>query len=207
VKRSLTKIVTWGHEFLAEVVKPGGLAVDLTAGNGNDTHFLYQLVGRTGQVVAFDIQSEALVHTGTLLESYGIEVRNEPGDGVPLRRQAGVDLIEVSHEQLGCYVSAPTQGVVANLGYLPGGDRTIITSPESTIAALNQAVLLLSAGGRLVVVVYPGHPGGSEEAAAVTDFFSNLSEDVFQVLQLRVSNRSQAPFLFVAEKIARGCGD
>ncbi len=51
-------------------------------------------------------------------------------------------------------------GIIANLGYLPGGDRAIITRSESTLAALDQSLTSLAVGGRVAVVVYPGHAGG-----------------------------------------------
>jgi hypothetical protein len=57
--------------------------------------------------------------------------------------------------------------VFFNLGYLPGGDRGKVTRGETTLRALDAAVTWLRAGGLLSVVVYPGHPGGAEEAWAV----------------------------------------
>ncbi len=68
--------------------------------------------------------------------------------------------------------------------------------------ALQQSCDLLAPGGRLVVVVYPGHPGGTEEGAAVENLFARLDDRCFQVLQLKIINRSDAPFLLVAEKRA-----
>lgn len=38
----------------------GDTVIDATAGNGHDTVFLAQLVGRQGRVWAFDVQSSAL---------------------------------------------------------------------------------------------------------------------------------------------------
>ncbi len=199
MRHSLTRVVQWAHELLAEVVLPGDLAVDLTAGNGQDTLLLYRLVGETGQVIAFDIQAEALVSTHARMTAEGARVRSRP-DG-PLPREAGVDLLEMSHAELSRVVPAAPKGIIANLGYLPGGNRQLITLPDSTLSALQQACSLLSVGGRLAVTVYPGHPGGAEEGASVTDFFTGLCDQVFHVLQLQVSNRPQAPFLFVAEKL------
>lgn len=200
MKHALTRIVTWGHEFLAEVVSPGDLVVDLTAGNGQDTLALFRLVGKEGQIVAFDIQHQALVNTRALLESHGAGVRQVEDKTVPVARRAGVDLVSTSHENLKRYLRDAPQGIIANLGYLPGSDRAIITRLESTLSALRQAVELLAVYGRMTIVAYPGHAGGDHEAAAVGDFFARLPEREFQVLQLRITNRPQAPVLFVAEK-------
>lgn len=50
--------------------------------------------------------------------------------------------------------------VAFNLGYLPGGDKTIITKPETTLPALEAAKGILMPGGLISLVVYVGHPGG-----------------------------------------------
>lgn len=202
MKRVLTRIVSWGHELLSEVVGPGDLVVDLTAGNGQDSLALYELVGPSGQVVAFDIQHEALVNTRTLLAAHGAKVRLLSSNVTGLDRQAGVDLVAVSHEFLDRYVTSSPQGIIANLGYLPGGDQAIITRFESTLAALEQSADMLAARGRMSIAAYPGHSGGDEEAIAVNEFFLRLPENKFQVLQLKVCNRPMAPILYVAEKVA-----
>ena len=53
------QIVEWCHHFIKEHVKEGDFCIDATAGNGNDTLFLCELVGDTGKVLAFDIQEQA----------------------------------------------------------------------------------------------------------------------------------------------------
>ena len=73
IRRNLTSIVHWSHVAIAEVMESGDLAVDLTAGNGNDTLFLARMVGPTGTVVAFDIQPQALETARTLLEGAGVK--------------------------------------------------------------------------------------------------------------------------------------
>ena len=50
--------------------------------------------------------------------------------------------------------------VAFNLGYLPGGDKTIITVPKTTELALQAASSIVSSGGLISVLVYIGHPGG-----------------------------------------------
>ena len=48
------------HDALMRFVQPGFVCVDATAGNGRDTVFLCGLTGKTGRVLAFDIQEEAI---------------------------------------------------------------------------------------------------------------------------------------------------
>lgn len=200
MSRILSRVVNWGHELLAETIEPGQLAVDLTAGNGYDTLMLSQQVGGTGQVIAFDIQAQALQSTRQRLQEHGAIVRMWPADGEVIPPAAGVDLIEAGHENLQAYLPAKPQGIVANLGYYPSGDRQIVTQPQTTLQALQQSCKVLAPGGRLAVVVYTGHPGGHDEGMAVSTFFSGLSDCEFQVLQLKVVNRPEAPYLLVAEK-------
>lgn len=202
MKHALVRIVEWGQELLAEVVESGDLVVDLTAGNGQDTLALFQMVGSTGQVVAFDIQSQALLATRERMVAAGVQVRLHQQDIRPLKCEPGIDLLEMSHAELAGVVPGSPKGIIANLGYLPGGQQELVTRPESTVQALEQSCSLLAAGGRLAVVVYPGHLGGTEEGAAVTGFFTELHDSDFLVLQMKVSNRLQAPFLFVVEKKA-----
>ncbi len=191
----------WVQERLAEVVQKGDLVLDLTVGTGQDTLFLHELVGVTGQIVGFDIQEQALVATRQQLLNAGANVRLQQSNVQLLSCEPGIDLVHWSHAEIGKIVPAAPQAIIANLGYLPGGDQEIITHPETTLLALEQACVLLAVGGRLAVVVYPGHPGGAEEGRAVTAFFTAIDDSEFHVIQFQVSNRPQAPFLFVAEKI------
>jgi len=50
--------------------------------------------------------------------------------------------------------------VAFNLGYLPGGNKSIITVSDTTLSALKAAERILMPGGLISLVVYIGHPGG-----------------------------------------------
>lgn len=196
---SLTRIIPWAHCLLAEVLEPGDLAVDLTAGNGHDTFFLAHQVGAEGHVIAFDVQPSALERTAARLADANFLTRRieAPAD---LQGANGVTLVQESHSKLGDYLVAGPKAVIANLGYLPGGDRSLVTRPQSTLEALRVGLSRLAVGGRLAVVVYVGHPGGGDEAEVVETLFAALSAEFWQVLSLRAANRPQAPFLLVAQK-------
>jgi SAM-dependent methyltransferase len=197
---SLIHIVTWAQSLAAEVLLPGALAVDLTAGSGRDTLFLWQQVAPGGQVISFDIQPAALAETSSRLQLAGVPLWQFPEDGHRVGADPGVYLAAACHSRLGEFVDAAPKAILANLGFHPGGDREVITRPETTLAALRAAAGLLAPGGRLVVTVYPGHPGGAAEAAAVADWFAALTPRYWEALLLRVANREQAPFLLLAEK-------
>lgn len=173
--------------LIGEVLKYGGTAIDATAGNGRDTLFLARLVGPEGRVYAFDIQEKALAYTRKLLTEHGAA------------RQ--VILISRGHEEMGKLVPEPVDAVVFNLGYLPGGDHTLITKPATTVNALKSATTLLRPGGRIGLVIYTGHPGAIEELKIVENFTLSLTWEEFNVIKINYVNRNvHAPVIIVVEK-------
>ena len=138
MKHPLTRMVQWSQELLAEVVQSGDLVVDLTVGTGQDTLALLQMVGEQGQVVGFDIQPQALLATRERMVVAGARVRLQQQDIQPLQRQPGIDLLQMSHAGFSAVMPAAPKGIIANLGYLPGGDQELVTCPETTVAALEQ---------------------------------------------------------------------
>jgi len=154
------RVTERAQKLATDVLRPGDIAVDGTAGKGRDTACLAQAVGPAGHVHAFDIQPEAVASTSNLLEAAG------------LRERVSVHLR--SHAELGAVLTPAQHGKVGvalfNLGYLPGGNPDIITRPDSTQAALDAAFAALRPGGRLICVAYTGHPGGPEESDIVLKF-------------------------------------
>jgi len=197
----LTDIVNRSHTMLAEVLFPGDLAVDLTVGNGKDTIFLHKTVGRHGCVVGFDIQEKALQKAAGQLRLEGAHVDLYVEDPVPEFPAPGIHLILADHAGWSEYVSSPPRVIIANLGFLPGSDHGIVTQIPTTIAALEAGFERLTAGGRLAVVCYVGHPGGREEAQAVEELFSTQPEDRLRILRIGNPLVDDSPFLLVGEKI------
>jgi len=154
------RLTELAHALLAESLGPGAKAVDATAGNGHDTLFLARLVGPAGKVVALDIQPLAVATTRARLAEAGLGGRCDVrvADHAALARLLPEDF------------RGSTDGVILNLGYLPGSDHAVTTRPPATLAALRDALAALRPGGRLVCVAYTGHPGGEEEGAAVAAF-------------------------------------
>lgn len=186
--RGLSGAVQLAHFFLGERLKPGDRAVDATCGNGYDTLLLARLVGAEGRVWAFDIQEEALTATEERLADADCRGR--------------VALVHGGHERLAEVVTEPVRAVVFNLGFLPGAPRETITTPGTTLSALEQASQLLLPGGIITVAVYTGHPGGIEEARAVEAWTAALAPGRFNVWRCRQGNRSDAaPYLLVIERV------
>jgi len=197
---SPVRIVDWAQQFVGEVLHPGDLAVDLTAGRGRDTLFLARCVGAQGRVLAFDIQDDALRQTAARLAAAGAAAEPWPGPGPATAETTGVRLIRDSHAALERYLDGAPRGILANLGYLPGGDPQVTTSATSTVAALGRCFDLLSPGGRIAVALYVTHPGGAAEAEAVEALFQALPPVGWEVLRLQVANRPGSPYLLAAGK-------
>ena len=63
------QITQWCSRFIEEQVKEGDICIDATMGNGNDTLLLSRLAGPDGQVLAFDIQEQALFLTSGIFQA------------------------------------------------------------------------------------------------------------------------------------------
>lgn len=180
----LPKPVVWAHTALAQVLLPGNTAVDATVGNGFDTLFLAQTVGPSGKIFGFDIQPQAIANTHALLRNHSIE-------------DDRVTLLQTSHAEWPSHLPDPAKNrlraITFNLGYLPGGDKSLTTLPDSTLLALDAARSLLPTGGLLSVVAYPGHSTGLLEARAVEAWMNSLSPSEFDVQHLRSLHRHRPP--------------
>ncbi len=185
MKTEPLRLTDLAHELVRLVLRPGDAAIDATAGNGHDTLFLAQAVGVTGHVFSFDIQAEAIVRTRQRLAEAKIE---------------NVTLHQASHARMGESVTMPIRAVMFNLGYLPGGDKSVITSRDSTLVALESAKALLQKGGILTVLAYRGHPGGMDEAQAARECVSSWNGSGIRVEERGEVGDHASPILLVAWK-------
>lgn len=179
--------VTLSHLHLRSCIRAGDHVVDATCGNGSDTLLLAELVGDSGHVWAFDIQAEAIRRTTSLLADKGLLSR--------------VTLIPHSHQSIAEQVQIPLAAIVFNLGYLPGGDHSIITQTESTIQAIKQGLPLLLPGGIMTICLYPGHNGGDDEQQAIMALIAGLNPRVFHVWRMgQVNVTANAPLFILIQK-------
>jgi ubiquinone/menaquinone biosynthesis C-methylase UbiE len=178
------------HDYLTKHLHHGDLAIDATAGNGHDTLKMAELVGPDGRVVAIDIQASAISATSLRLS-----------DADQLAR---CELIEGDHantlEGLANEHSNQAAAITFNLGYLPGSDKSIQTTPASTLTALDAAARLLKSGGILLVTAYRGHEGGLAESESVAQWMHVKEAQGWEVESHEPKANRIPPILWVLKK-------
>jgi len=173
--------LTLAHQIWKEHLKPNDCAIDATCGNGHDTAFLMSL--KLSHLYVFDIQEKALANT-----------------------QERVGKNKKISYHLECHtafssVDRPVNLIVYNLGYLPGGDKTITTRVETTLKSLERGLEILAPKGLMSFMLYPGHSEGAREESALLEMADSFSSKNFQVSHHRTLNRSSGPSLLLIHKI------
>lgn len=162
-------LVQEAHKIISGKLLAGGIAIDATVGNGHDTVFLAKQAGIDGTVYGFDIQRSALDVTRSKLEETGMDEQ--------------VKLILASHESMLNHIPEHHTGrvnaIMFNLGYLPGGDKTVTTQKQSTLKAVSTACALLTPHGCITIIAYPGHEQGQEEKASLKEWSQSLNDDLY----------------------------
>ncbi|MEY3385370.1 MAG: hypothetical protein RIR53_181 [Bacteroidota bacterium] len=188
MKKTTENAVTMVHRLLHSQLRPGDVAIDATVGNGWDTRVLADCVGAGGVVYGFDVQQIALDVACTRLTSDGADVR----------------LILAGHETMAGHIEPRHHGLIRavtfNLGYLPGGEKSLTTKASTTIDALGQALDVLMPGGIVTIVCY-SHSEGRAERQSVETLLSGLSQDIYTCTETRFFNqRGNPPVVFAVYK-------
>lgn len=179
--------VSIARSICMKKLKAGDRAVDATMGNGKDTAFLSNIVGKDGVVYSFDIQETAISNTKRILENC---------------TEKNVVLVNDGHENMDKYVANNVQLIIFNLGYLPGGNHNITTKCKTTIEALEKALNLIARGGAVVISVYYGHLEGKREKKEIEAYVSELNQKIFNVLKICFMNQiNDPPEVICIEKI------
>lgn len=174
------QITQWSAHFIEEQVKPGDFCIDATMGNGNDTLLLSRLCGESGQVLAFDIQEQALNHTRERLQKAAAP--------------ENYTLLLESHSHMSQYARPETVScIVFNLGYLPGGDHSKATKSNTSITAMEQGLFLLKKGGLLSLCIYSGGDSGFQERDDVLTWLKQLDSHKYLVIRSDYYNRPNNP--------------
>ncbi len=172
-------------QFILTHLHEGDVAVDFTMGNGHDTEFLSKTVGESGRVFAFDIQEQAVASTAENLKKSGCP--------------QNYTLIRDSHHNAKKYVDTPIKAGMFNLGYLPGGNKSITTMRETTLPAIEAAIELMDRDAIILVAVYPGHAEGDAEGKLICEYLSGLSRHKVCATRINILNSPTSPFFIVIE--------
>ncbi len=183
-------LLSFVQSAVASCLRQGDMAVDATAGNGHDTLFLSRQVGADGLVLGFDVQEDALRSTRKRL------VQSKAAENVRLIHQGHEHLAEHLESLRSIGLAArPLRAVMFNLGYLPGSDKTLVTRPETSVPALDQALQALDRGGICSVMLYTGHAGGMAEAQAIMRQAATLDFKTFRCLRSEFCNKPGSPIV------------
>ena len=171
--------------FILQHLREGDVAADFTMGNGYDTLFLSKTVGEKGKVFAFDIQPSALESTKKRL------IENDAPENYTL--------ICDSHHKAKEYIDCKIKAGMFNLGYLPGGDKSVTTKRETTVEAVNAAIELLAPDGILLIAVYPGHEEGEIEGELINEMLSKLDRRQYCCAKFRIINSPASSYFYIVE--------
>lgn len=178
-------LVDCAQQLISNVACPGDTVIDATMGNGHDTLFLSKLVGPNGKVYSFDIQTSAIEKTRTLLKNNNLN---------------NTRLINCCHSQLDSAFETlsdnpamQVSGIMFNLGYLPGSDKTILTQADTTLLALNAVLPLMANKACITIVAYRGHSGGEAESNAIAEYCTSLDERLYCSRQKTISRTNNTP--------------
>jgi len=184
------RLTQYAHLCLETILKPGDCVLDATAGNGYDSLKSAELIGGSGRLIAIDKQAVAIDTTRKKITEYDSELRPEIhlGDHAKLLKKLSVKL----------------DVALFNLGYLPGGNKSVISTPESTIAALDEIPRLLKNEGALFVTTYRQHPGGADESIAVCEWMlkQEVKGWVINKFEPPSAPESLGPILWIATPLA-----
>ncbi|MCR5756966.1 MAG: class I SAM-dependent methyltransferase [Selenomonas sp.] len=184
--QTVSNVLNLVKQAILPALQNASLIVDATAGNGNDTLFFAEHSLEKAKIYVFDIQPAALEHTREKTRDFA----------------GKIEYILGSHERIGEMVSGEIDVAMFNLGYLPGEEHVVTTKWESTLAAVRQVLDKLSLNGVCVIVVYPGHEAGAQEAARLEEFLGTLAKKKYTAGRYRLMNHSlSAPYAYVVEKV------
>ncbi len=165
---------------ISENVREGDICIDATAGRGNDTLFMAQLVGESGHVTAFDIQQDAVDSTKKLLEENGVSHR--------------ADVLLKSHSEMDAlFDEGSVSCITFNFGWLPKGDHSVSTKKETSIEAIEKGLCLLKKDGIMTLIIYYGRDTGFEERDAILEYLPTIDSEKYTVLEMPFVNRPNCP--------------
>lgn len=179
----MKKITEIAQQMLIPCLHEDSIVADFTLGNGYDCEFLISHSPK--YIYAFEIQKTVIENTKKRLDD----------------KHKNVQFICDGHENLLRYIEEKIDAGIFNFGYCPTGDKKITTKLITSRKAVEDALSILKLRGRLVLVLYPGHPQGKEEADYFSSYVKQLDTSLYEVCKISIENRIHCPFILCIEKI------
>lgn len=179
----LTKTTSLAMEITLKYIQEGDYVIDATCGNGHDTLCLAEAVGTNGDVLALDLQRQALDSSKALLAEHDM-------NHVCFAQANFKDMQKYSSF---AFPDRSPAAIVFNLGYLPGGDKSFTTNAEDSLRGLQAALELVRTDGVVTVVLYSGHEEGAVEKQLILEFLRQLPAKDFHVVYAQMYNQQKNP--------------
>ena len=179
------------HKLWEQVLQQGDVVCDATCGNGHDSVFLAKQIGPKGKLFAIDIQENAVKTTQEAIEKALPNEESRPD----------ISYVVGCHANLQSYLGSNCAKLICfNLGYLPGGDKSITTTIDTSVSAVEASLEALKFGGLISLLCYRGHPGGEQEFVAVRQFVQELSPRHWVSSETQILNSPSAPVMIMIWK-------
>lgn len=186
---NLNHAVKFQHIFWQDQLAHATTIVDATLGNGQDFLYLAEQAKSGAHLWGLDIQPLAIDKSKALLSERLQRV------------DVSVDLLLGSHDELLTSIQFPSSGIdllIFNLGYLPGGNHSVMTRSDTTIKAIKAGLEHLNVNGLITLVAYPGTVAGEGECEEVKQFLSTLPQRRYDVSTWAPVNQiNNPPVLFI----------
>ncbi|UBH08002.1 class I SAM-dependent methyltransferase [Macrococcus armenti] len=177
-------ILPFARNLIDTYIDEAVTVIDATCGNGNDTLYLAKQLNGTGHIHAFDIQQTAIDNSRIKTAEYHNITFHLDG-----------------HENVLNYVQSPVRLAIFNLGYLPKGDKSIVTLPDTTILAIERIFSILETEGIIILVIYPGHAEGRIEKDAVLNYLKQFDQEKAHIYKYEfINQKNNPPFICAIEK-------
>ncbi|MCU7558327.1 class I SAM-dependent methyltransferase [Macrococcus capreoli] len=177
-------VLPFARDLITKYIDQDVTVIDATCGNGNDTLYLAQTLNHTGHIHAFDIQPQAINNTKEKTKDYH-----------------NISYHQLGHEHVLQVVTSPVRLAIFNLGYLPKGDKSIVTLPETTIQAIEHIFSILEPHGIIILVIYPGHAEGQIEKDAVLNYLAQIDQQTAHIFKYEfINQKNNPPFVVGIEK-------
>ncbi len=180
------------HSLWLKHLRPGNNVIDATCGRGKDALLIAKniLSNETGKLVCMDIQDDAISSTKNLLK-----------DHLSPQQFQRVEFCQQSHIEFPQFLETiPIHLIIYNLGYLPGGKKSITTMTSSTLLSLDNALKIITPGGLISITCYPGHDEGLKEYQKIILWTEELDKNLYKSAHYRSISHPTAPsVLFVVK--------